>query len=1105
MVPGIVSRLLIYSAATSMVLSGCTTTGSRTPAAVGYGSASVVTRGENQVAASTADSSVVDANTAEGKRKIARRDIPHGKMSKVPVENLGRTVEQLETAIVQAENAKKTQQVAQLEKQLAGIVGKQLEHSRRQDKPLTRTQIGKRIKKSELKSGKDIGFAKAHTTEEVAESHIARVLDNRLASKAKDNVYGQNRDAARIGKNETSANIPQRVEMRKTSEAQVQQYAAKSKAMMMDGLGPNRFVQTGNQGIDDLPFQDVENPASPLFKKKTAVNKNPPNVDMKKADVPNAKSAKGGWEDSYEPNDYRSSAYDISSYNGWWLSSISGSGYQWDDDWYEIYAYPGSYITVDLRFIDYEGDIDLELVNDTGSVVASSRGTSDDEYLTYTVPSFSSAGSSYYIRVYYDDNGNSYDLKWSATGGSMSDDYYEGNDSYSSAYSLTSYENTWLSSIHGLGVAADNDYYRIEVSPTSRRVIVDLRFDHYSNGGDIELDLLNNYGGGIGCSSHSSDDDEYLDCTVAAGGTYYIKVDNYGSCSLSAGTSSPCNTYDLKWFTYSTGGVGEDSYEPNDYREQADTSAFPYAGDRTVYNLTQWDEDWYRIPVSSANRLLTVEADFYDYQGDIDIQLRSPAGTELISSMSTDDDEYIQYVVPAGYTYVYLRVFGDNAGNRYNLTVSDRAADDPYEENDGLDFMASLSNLSTREGTWLSNIQGRAQQQDDDYYFIGQVPALGRLMIDARFTHSEGDIDIQLLDQNGIVVANSIGTSNDEYIDTAVRPGLNYIVRVYGDNRGNSYDLKWNSFYNITRMRHAFSTAYYEPAISGQGHTATYLDLRANQGGEQYGIGWYTYHPDFPGHPFWLTAMGPVRGNKATMQVRTTNGGIFNACRPGYQNSAGNCSTPSTVIGTATIEITGCSTALFSFDIVLGSARRVGTQELINFGTDVIDGRDICTGLPVANPPPNALSPNTISMAHEGQWYDPRTSGQGLFVDILNTAAGPLPFFGWYTYGRTLDYRFWMTMQNVDSTRPTTVASISTAKLYRGIFDAPPRLGSEDHTYHGEGTITVNGCNNMTITFPQFNLEGQTTQEVLQLTRLSPTNYFEYMNGNQYVKRSYCQ
>jgi hypothetical protein len=114
------------------------------------------------------------------------------------------------------------------------------------------------------------------------------------------------------------------------------------------------------------------------------------------------------------------------------------------------------------------------------------------------------------------------------------DDNYEPNDYMASAYDLSSDERTWLSNIDGMGVQSDEDWYQIYVNSGSERVIVDLQFTHAD--GDIDLRLYNASGIRL-ATSDSLTDDEHVDYTVSASGTYYIMV-NYGNA---------CNIYDLWW------------------------------------------------------------------------------------------------------------------------------------------------------------------------------------------------------------------------------------------------------------------------------------------------------------------------------------------------------------------------------------------------------------------------------------------------------------------------------------------------------------------------------------------------------------------------------
>ncbi|MFX1475963.1 MAG: zinc-ribbon domain-containing protein [Promethearchaeota archaeon] len=113
-------------------------------------------------------------------------------------------------------------------------------------------------------------------------------------------------------------------------------------------------------------------------------------------------------DDNYEPNDNMESAYDLTDYEQTWLSEIDGYGVQWDDDWYEIYISSGnSHLDVQLTFTHALGDIDIRVVDTYGGTVDSSTSVSDNEYIDIDI-----APGTYYLEVYYDDEGNSYDLWW---------------------------------------------------------------------------------------------------------------------------------------------------------------------------------------------------------------------------------------------------------------------------------------------------------------------------------------------------------------------------------------------------------------------------------------------------------------------------------------------------------------------------------------------------------------------------------------------------------------------------------------------------------------------------------------------------------------------
>ena len=129
------------------------------------------------------------------------------------------------------------------------------------------------------------------------------------------------------------------------------------------------------------------------------------------------------------------------------------------------------------------------------------------------------------------------------------EDAYEPNDTLSTAYDFTTAQ-TWLSTVNGLGVQADDDWYMIDVAPGHERVQVDCRFTHAD--GDIDIALYDADENLLDVST-SSTDDEFIDCAVPSAGIYYIKVlfDNAG------------NTYDLWWNNLAVNTYAV-SYDAND-------------------------------------------------------------------------------------------------------------------------------------------------------------------------------------------------------------------------------------------------------------------------------------------------------------------------------------------------------------------------------------------------------------------------------------------------------------------------------------------------------------------------------------------------------------
>ena len=115
--------------------------------------------------------------------------------------------------------------------------------------------------------------------------------------------------------------------------------------------------------------------------------------------------------------------------------------------------------------------------------------------------------------------------------------------------------------------------------------------------------------------------------------------------------------------------------------------------------------------------------------------------------------------------------------------------------------MMDAWDFSLGEGEWLSAYGGVVGVQlDDDWYQINVTAGLENVVIDCVFDPFDGNIDIELVGGNGVVIASSKSSTlftNNENIDIIVGGPGTYYIRVYyayfGDVDGGfeQYDLRW--------------------------------------------------------------------------------------------------------------------------------------------------------------------------------------------------------------------------------------------------------------------------------------------------------------------------
>ena len=386
------------------------------------------------------------------------------------------------------------------------------------------------------------------------------------------------------------------------------------------------------------------------------------------------------------------------------LQSVYG-----DEDWFQLYLNYGDRIEVDIFFNHGDGDLRIELYDPFYSYKNGSVFINSGEFVSFTAD----ISGDWRIRVYqpFPDNLIYYGLETRLFGGvHVGDDPYEMNDFPNMAYWLGEDEQTWLSDLHGLAVqGVDDDWYAIEVTPGFLNLEVILFFNRSL--GNITMTIyfldvfLNHLGEPIwngvfvnNSESESFNNSEYTNVDVDNYGIYLIRINR------TIMTTDPDSEieYNLWWDDNKT-RFHDDSFEQNDNIGDAyDISAFelpiidrqPREEEKTdvtgrnavgefffialelykeeEFGLSridfgvQLDEDFYKLEIEEGFEHLIVFIRYDNAEGRMGLRLYDRHMNLLAENFTNSDNDFIDYVVPSNGTY-YIKVFGDDTGNIYNL------------------------------------------------------------------------------------------------------------------------------------------------------------------------------------------------------------------------------------------------------------------------------------------------------------------------------------------------------------------------------------------------------------------------------------------------------
>ncbi len=112
--------------------------------------------------------------------------------------------------------------------------------------------------------------------------------------------------------------------------------------------------------------------------------------------------------------------------------------------------------------------------------------------------------------------------------------------------------------------------------------------------------------------------------------------------------------------------------------------------------------------------------------------------------------------------------------------------EDRFEQNDSL---ATATNLGSDDQT-QSELTIEVANDDDYYQFT--AAANGMLDVDIEFIHNDGNLDLEVLDIDGNLLASSESQTNNEALTVRAFSGQSYFVRVFGADSATQADYTLN-------------------------------------------------------------------------------------------------------------------------------------------------------------------------------------------------------------------------------------------------------------------------------------------------------------------------
>lgn len=409
-----------------------------------------------------------------------------------------------------------------------------------------------------------------------------------------------------------------------------------------------------------------------------------------------------------------------------------------DVDWYGLEVPAGTEVTVDLRFAQADGDLELQVFLEDGrTVVAEGRTVTDNERVRFAIGTERNLAIRvasavplptdipYRLRVAFDP------------AEPCEDDAFEENDSRAQAGPLPTFQT-----VSAQLCPADPDWYRLEDLPPSSSV--DLSLDFVPGLGDLRLEVFRAGEPTPLLVSDEANAPEFLRVPAGFGGDLWVRV---------SGQRTDANPYGLRAevFEDPTQACPDDPREPNDGPTTSSTLTEDFSGERTI---CPGDEDWYALDFPGGGGVLAVEL-AHDPQIDLDVSLYRDVPDPLRSAPVAEGRRLgrREYFTFSSFQRedLLLRVFGATPGDigRYTLrTFTEASFVCQPDAADAAGVGNTIQNPFDLGQAPLRSQEFTLCIEDEDFVRLTLPPGFAH-EIRLQWRRQNVELDFDLLDENG--------------------------------------------------------------------------------------------------------------------------------------------------------------------------------------------------------------------------------------------------------------------------------------------------------------------------------------------------------------------